>query len=207
MKGYPSIPRAVGQSFEEIPNAYVFDKLDGRNIRAEWAPKKGWGKWGSRHRLFDASDAEFAPAIPLFERIYAEPLEKLATDRRWKKLTVYLELWQPHSLGGVWVPDEPFSLTLFDVEPFNQCMMGPKEFLKVVAPMVPTATFIGTANWTRGLVDQVRAGQLACVTFEGVVAKAGERHKQVRSKAKTQKWIDAILARFGAEEGQKLVES
>lgn len=207
MKGYPSIDRAVGQSFFEIPDAYVFDKLDGRNVRVEWTPKKGWGKWGFRHRLFDATDAEFAPAIPLFEKIYAEPLAKLATDRKWKMLTVYLELWQPHSLSGVWVPDEPFNLTLFDVEPFNQCMMSPKEFLKVVVPMVPTAAFLGQVNWTRGFVTAVREGKLEGVTFEGVVAKAGERHKLVKSKAKTQKWIDAIMARFGEEEGKKLVES
>jgi len=205
MKPYPSIPRAVGQSFFEIPNAYLFDKLDGRNVRVEWTKKQQWHKWGSRHRLFDATDAEFAPAIPLFPQIYAEPLARIATKNRWQGLTVFLELWQQDSLGGVFVPEQPFQLTLFDVAPYKECQMGPREFMRTFEG-VPTAKFLGMTNWTRGFVDQVRRGEVA-VTLEGVVAKAGERHKLMLSKAKTQKWIDAILARYGEEVGKKLIES
>jgi hypothetical protein len=211
MKGYPSIDRATGQSFCEIPNAYVFDKIDGRNVRVEWSPKKGWDKWGSRHQTFDPvkpEHPEYRMVQSIFNQIYAEPLARLATDRKWKMLTVYLELWQANSLGGVFDPNNnEFYLTLFDLEPFNQCMMGPKEFLKVVAPLVPTAAFLGQINWTRGFVEQVRAGQVDGVTLEGVVAKAGERHKQLKAKAKTQKWVDMILARYGETEGRKMVES
>lgn len=206
MKSYPSIPRATGQSFQEIPNAYIFDKLDGRNLRVEFSKKQGWGKWGSRHRLFDSSDAEFAPAIPLFEKIYSEPLTKIARDSRWEGVTVFLELWQPDSLGGVWVPGQPFTLTLFDVAPYKACQMGPKEFLKTFKD-VPTAGFLGQVNWTRGFVEQVRSGQVEGMTLEGVVAKAGEKHKLVMAKAKTQRWVDAIMARHGEVEGGKLVNS
>lgn len=206
MKPYPSIPRATGQSFQEIQNAYIFDKLDGRNIRVEWTKKNGWHKWGSRHRLFDRTDAEFAPAIPLFETLYVEPLTKIARDSRWEGVTAFLELWQPNSLGGVWVPDQPFTLTLFDVAPYKACQMGPKEFLKTFKD-VPTASFLGQANWTRGFVEQVRSGQVEGVTFEGVVAKAGEKHKLMMAKAKQQKWVEAILARYGEAEGKKMVES
>jgi hypothetical protein len=28
MKAYPSIPRSTGMTFQEIPNAYVFDKQE-----------------------------------------------------------------------------------------------------------------------------------------------------------------------------------
>lgn len=206
MKPYPSIPRATGQSFHEIPNAYIFDKLDGRNIRVEWSRKNGWGKWGTRHRLFDASDAEFAPAIPLFEQVYAESLTKIARDNRWESVTAFLELWQPNSLGGVWVPGETYSLTLFDVAPYKECQMGPKEFMKTFKD-VPTAAFLGQVNWTRGYVEQVRSGQIEGVTFEGVVAKAGEKHKLLLSKAKQQRWVDALMARYGEQEGKKLAES
>jgi len=206
MKPYPSIPRATGQSFQEIPNAYIFDKLDGRNIRVEWSKKQGWGKWGSRHRLFDATDAEFAPAIPLFEQTYLEPMTRVVRDSRWEGVTAFLELWQPGSLGGVWVPEQPFTLTLFDVAPYKACQMGPKEFLKTFKD-VPTAGFLGQANWTRGFVEQVRSGGVEGVTYEGVVAKAGEKHKLVLAKAKQQKWVEAILARYGEAEGKKMVES
>lgn len=110
MKPYPSIPRATGQGFQEIPGAYIFDKLDGRNVRVEWTKKAGWHKWGSRHRLFDATDAEFAPAMPLFEKTYAEPLAKIAKDSRWEGVTAFFELWQPNSLGGSGFRNSPSPL-------------------------------------------------------------------------------------------------
>lgn len=206
MKPYPSIPRATGQSFQEIPNAYVFDKLDGRNVRVEWTKKAGWHKWGSRHRLFDQTDAEFAPAMPLFEKTYLEPMTQIARDNRWEGVTAFFELWQQNSLGGVWVPEQPFTLTLFDVAPYKACQMGPKEFLRTFKE-VPTAAFLGQTNWTRGFVEQVRDGQVEGMSLEGVVAKAGEKHKLVMAKAKTQKWVDLILARYGEAEGKKLIES
>lgn len=206
MKPYPSIPRATGQNFQEILGAYMFDKLDGRNIRVEWSKKQGWGKWGSRHRLFDATDVDFAPAIPLFEQTYVEPMTKIARDSRWEGVTAFLELWQPGSLGGVWVPEQPFTLTLFDVAPYKACQMGPKEFLKTFKD-VPTAKFLGVANWTRGFVEQVRSGGVEGVTHEGVVAKWGEKHKLVMAKAKQQCWLDAIVARYGEVEGRKMIES
>lgn len=84
--------------------------------------------------------------------------------------------------------------------------MGSKEFLKTFKD-VATAGFLGQANWTRGFVEQVREGQVEGMSLEGVVAKAGEKHKLVMAKAKTQKWVDAILARYGADEGKKLIES
>ena len=46
MKQYPSISHDI-----RSVQAYAFDKLDGSNIRAEWHPKKGFWKFGSRTRL------------------------------------------------------------------------------------------------------------------------------------------------------------
>jgi hypothetical protein len=44
------------------------------------------------------------------------------------------------------------------------------------------------------------------ISFEGVVGKSGERHKLIMRKAKTQAWVDAVLARYG-EEGKRIIES
>ena len=49
MKSYRSIPFA--NKIPENETFYVFDKLDGSNIRAEWNPKKGFYKFGSRSQL------------------------------------------------------------------------------------------------------------------------------------------------------------
>lgn len=52
MKQYPSIN---GQISYEFP-VYVWDKLDGSNIRAEWSKKNGFYKFGTRERLLDSTD-------------------------------------------------------------------------------------------------------------------------------------------------------
>jgi hypothetical protein len=77
MKAYPSIPRSTGMTFQEIPNAYVFDKLDGSQIRVEWSRKRGWYKFGTRTRLFDQTDGQFGRAIPIFQRTLADQVAKI----------------------------------------------------------------------------------------------------------------------------------
>lgn len=211
MKQYPSIPRSTGQHFREIPGAYVFDKLDGSNLRFEWNRKRGWYKSGTRTRLFDQSDPDFGEAIPLFQRALVDPVEKVARDERWDQIVVFCEFWGAKSFAGLHEKDDPKRLTLFDVAVYKRGLLGPKDFLKLFGNLQPPLTprFLGQSNWTRGFVDRVRAGEVEGVTFEGVVGKMGNgrTHDLVMAKAKTQKWVDAVLAKYGAEEGRKIVES
>ena len=46
MKQYPSIPGLKELEKLKGRKIYVFDKIDGSNIRAEWNPKKGFYKFG-----------------------------------------------------------------------------------------------------------------------------------------------------------------
>lgn len=205
MKSYPSIPRSTGQDFQEF-DAYVFDKLDGSNLRWEWARKSGWYKHGTRTRLFDETDPIFGSAPALFNKTLAEPLEKIARDQRWERMIVFVEFWGERSLGGLHEPTDAKRLTLFDVNPHKKGILGPKDFLKLCGHLdIPY--FLGTTKWTRGFVDQVRRGEIQNITDEGVVGKAGEGHKLIMAKAKTQTWIDKILARYGEEQGRKIVDS
>lgn len=205
MKTYPSIPRSTGQDFQEF-EAYVFDKLDGSNLRFEWARKSGWYKSGTRTRLFDQNDPVFGVALHLFHRTMAEPIEVVAMKERWDRVIVFTEFWGPKSLGGLHDPDDPKQLTLFDVNPHKKGLLGPSEFLKLFGDMnIPR--FLGVRKWTRGFVDQVRRGEINGITDEGVVGKAGDGHKLVMAKAKTQTWIEKILARYGEAEGRKIVDS
>ena len=74
------------------------------------------------------------------------------------------------------------------------------------SPKIPN--FLGRIHWTRGFVEEVRVGKdPAGITFEGVVGKAGEGHKLIMAKAKTQAWINKVLERHGAEYGQKIINS
>jgi hypothetical protein len=94
MKEYPTIPRSTGQNFREF-DAYVFDKIDGSNLRFEWSPKAGWSKAGTRHHLFDESDGVFGEALPIFENQWAEALAQIARHERWGRLTAFFEFWGP----------------------------------------------------------------------------------------------------------------
>ncbi len=205
MKAYPSIPRSTGKDFQEF-DAHVFDKLDGSNLRWEWSKKSGWYKQGTRTRLFDATDEVFGCAIALFERTLAEPLAKIGRDERWERMIVFTEFWGPRSFAGLHEPEDEKRLTLFDVNPHRQGLIGPREFLRRFSHLdVPG--YLGERRWTRGFVELVSRGEVEGITEEGVVGKGGDGHKLVMAKAKTWVWIDKVLARYGDVEGRKIVES
>lgn len=205
MKPYPSISRSTGQDFREF-EAYVFDKLDGSNLRVEWSRKQGWCKFGTRNRLFDQSDEVFGEAIPLFRNTLADGVEKVVRDQRWDRVTIFMEFWGRESFAGQHVPEDPKFLTLFDVNPYKQGILGPKQFIDLFEHLDIPRT-LGRVKWTRGFVERVRQGAVDGITLEGVVGKAGTRHDLVMAKAKTQAWIDKVLARYGLEEGGKILSS
>lgn len=213
MKEYPSIPKArdVGEF-----TAYVFDKLDGSNLRFEWSKKRGWHKFGTRKRLFDQTDPVFGEALKVFfapaclddhsDGGLASQLQDAIDREGWKHLVVFAEFWGAHSIGGCHSPEDKKTLTLFDAAADKRGLMGPKEYLKTFESVKDKATFLGIHNWTPGFVDRVLRGELEGVTFEGVVGKSGTRHDLVMAKAKTQKWRDAIIA-FHGEKAQQYLES
>lgn len=204
MKLYPSIPRSTGQSFREF-DAYVFDKLDGSNIRAEWSRKRGWNKYGTRERLLDLTDPDFGEAIPIFEKTYADDLAKIAKKEGWDGLTVFMEFWGHNSIAGWHLKGEQKHLTLFDANPYKKGILGPKEFLDLFGHL-HTAKFLGKMRWTRGFVDRVWCGDIEGITLEGVVGKAGSGHDLIMAKAKTAEWARRVKARCG-EDADKIINS
>jgi hypothetical protein len=194
MKTYPSIPR-------KAPNfqAYIFDKLDGSNIRSEWSKKRGWYKHGRRKGLLDSSNPQLEEALPeLFLQTLAEPLAKLATDKKWQHLVVFYEFWGEQSVAGLHFDGDPKFCTLFDAAIDKKGIIGPKRFLKHFDGVVPSAKFLGIHNWNQELRDRVWDGKFEGVTFEGVVGKAGDQHNIVRAKAKTKVWRDRVREFHGA---------
>lgn len=208
MKLYPSIPRSTGQNFREF-TAYVFDKVDGSNLRVEWTRKRGWHKFGTRQRLFDETDEVFGEAIPLFRDILGVDIETVAKKERWEQITIFMEFCGEKSFAGQHEPGDTKKLTLFDVNPYKKGILGPKQFVDLFGHLEfpKTPRFLGRMNWTRGFVDRVRQGQVDGITCEGVVGKAGEDHDLIMAKAKTQVWIDKVLEKYGIENGGKIVNS
>src|SRR5579885_1806230 len=114
MKSYPSIPASTGTSFKELTDAWVFAKPDGSNLRFEWSKKRGWYKYGTRTRLFDASDPGFGKAIELWKEP-EEVIVKVAKDERWESMVCFAEFHGPNSFVGVHDPADQHVLSLFDV--------------------------------------------------------------------------------------------
>ena len=205
MKEYPSILGSKGKDFREF-DSYVFDKIDGSNLRWEWARKSGWYKNGTRTRLFDESDPVFGCAVEIFKNTLSEPLEKIAKDNRWDRCIVFTEFCGNLSFAGKHVESDSKYLTVIDIAPYKKGILGPKEFLKLCGN-ISIPNFLGCYKWNRNFVEEIREGKLEGITFEGVVGKAGESHKLIMRKAKTQAWIDKVLAQYGEIEGAKIIES
>jgi hypothetical protein len=208
VKSYPSIPGSIGQDFRAIPGAYIFDKLDGSQVRAEWTKKAGWAKFGTKKRLLDTTDEHLGEAVTVFRATMEEGLTRLARDNRWRHLVVFMELHGPGSFAGQHVEGEEKTLTLFDLCPDKRGVLGPRQFLRLTRKLkVPVVELLDQRNWTQGFVQEVREGNVPGVTFEGVVGKAGDGHKLVMAKAKTQAWIDKVYATFGEGMGNRIVYS
>ena len=89
MKSYPKIQYFNQGLFGE--NIYAFDKLDGSNIRAEWNPKRGWYKFGTRNNMIDERDLQFGEAVTLFLNKYGDSLSKVFRTNKivYKKWLLY----------------------------------------------------------------------------------------------------------------------
>ena len=117
--------------------------------------------------------------------------------------TVYAEFYGENSFAGQH-EDEPKVLSLFDVAPHKKGILGPKEFLDVYGHL-QVVEFLGIHRWTRSFVDNVRNGEFKG-SFEGVVGKAGEGHKLIMAKAKTQEWIDKVRSLYG-DKAEQIISS
>lgn len=109
MKSYPSIPNCGGTSHRDISGAYVFDKIDGNNLRFEWNRKQGWYKFGSRNGLIDKSNEQFAGAIPWFLENMADHIHS-AFKKHPTHIVAFAEWAGPNSFAGMHEPGDNMSL-------------------------------------------------------------------------------------------------
>jgi len=198
MKQYPSIPATIRRD----QPYYVFDKLDGSNIRVRWTKKKGFVMFGTRTQLMDESDPMFGPAKGLFLDKYGDDLDKTMRKARIERAQFYFEYWSPNSFGG-YHADEPHEVTLFDVDVYRKGLLPPKEFLKLVGHL-DTAKLLYHGNITKDLIDSIRNGTLKGMTFEGVICKAKNQKKTpmpVMFKIKNVEWYLRLHGVCQGDEG------
>jgi len=205
MKTYPSIPNSNGQNFQGLGVVDVFDKLDGNNFRAEWSRKQGWHKFGTRTQMIDGSDPQFGPAVPFFCDTMGEWIPT-CSKKIPNKLVVFAEWYSDESFGGQHPEGADMKMALIDCCWEQKGWLDPRDFRKAFEGKVPTATYLGQYNWTRGFVDRVREGEIDC-TFEGVVGKTIQGGQLKMGKAKTQAWLDRVYANYPAHVAERMVKS
>jgi hypothetical protein len=190
MKSYPSIQKDIQYG---IP-VYVFDKLDGSNIRAEWDKKKGFWKFGSRNVLIDKSHKFLGESIDLIKE-QESAMMKILTEQRWEKGIVFFEFFGKNSFAGFHSPEDVKQVSLIDVMPFKQGILSPDEFVELFSETIPTAKFLFRGNINQDVEKEIRERKMDGITFEGVICKV-KKNKKIDSptmfKIKTYDWLTKL---------------
>lgn len=190
MKSYPSITKDVRNDLY----IYAFDKIDGSQIRAEWNSKRGFYKFGTKNQLIDASSNPWGRAIKLINDKYSNSLGKIFTEQKWKDAICFFELWGPSSFAGSHNFEENQTVTLFDVNPYKQGILEPRQFIHLFGHLdTPKALYEGQVSIE--LFDGVKQSTLQGMTFEGVVCKAANdkaTKMPIMFKIKSKAWLDKV---------------
>ena len=192
MKAYPSISTQVDLS---LPY-HIFDKLDGSNIRAEWSPKRGFYKFGSRTQLLTPDQKPLWPVvarIQAMEELLGPALSKLRTERA----VCFFEWAGPNSFAGRHTdPEDKMQASLLDVAVYKKGLLPPQKVLDIAAASdVKTPSLLHQGRINQDFLDQVRAGSLPGISLEGVIGKGPVDRAAggpVMFKHKSQAWFDRL---------------
>ena len=189
MKEYSSIESCPGPL---SGNWYVFDKLDGSNIRIE-VTKKGIIKFGKRNGLLDDSYPILKRSIDLI-KAQEEALMKVFNKIRAEKLTCYFEFYGPSSFAGWHNENELQTCTLIDIDIYKKGLIAPKEFVSITNGVIDTARLLYIGNITKPILDEISNGTLEGMTFEGVIMKGPiNKYKQPQYyKWKNVNWFEKL---------------
>jgi len=192
MKTYHSIP---GPKYAPLGEECIaFLKYDGSNIRAEWNPKKGFCKFGSRNHMIDGQHEQFGDAVTLFQDKYASQIEEIIRENYPKldKATVFCEYFGPSSFAGLHNPNEEKELRLFDVHINRRGILDPKVFLYQFGNLPFVAEEVYRGVLTEKYIEYVRTGPFD----EGVVVKGGLGHRSWMIKIKTDAYKEKLKEKY-----------
>ena len=189
MKTYPSINNKI------IYNkyTYVFDKLDGSNLRFEWSKKKGFHRFGSRRKLIVPKTPILGEAISLFLDTMSEELINRFKDKKYEKVTVFAEYYGDNSFSGQHLDTDDMKLSLIDIAPYKKGILNPDEFLQFTEG-IDRAKLLFEGFLSEKDVLSIKSGNLEGMTFEGVICKIKDLKKgPVMFKVKNKEWLDKLF--------------
>lgn len=193
MKSYPSI--SGNHDYSNI--FYVFDKLDGTNIRAEWSKKKGFYKFGTRNQLIDKTNTQWGKSIFLISEIESE-FGKIMKKFNISSTVGFFEFYGPSSFAGQHDLSDEMKISLFDLSPDKRGLIEPRIFLEYFKDSninIPKLVYNGKIG--SELINSVKNDTLEGITFEGVVCKSINYKSPglpFMFKIKTNKWLDKLKA-------------
>jgi len=210
MKKYPSIKFmnqiTRGEGIPDGDEWYVFDKIDGSNIRAEWSKKKGFYKFGRRHALLDSSNPVLQESPDILKNGMDAKLSAEFKKRGYQRVLCFFEFAGDKSFSGSHAA-EPHRLTLIDIDVYRVGLLSPKDFVALVTAADLTegtdyATVLYSGKVTQQIIDDVMNSNLPGMTFEGAVFKIQDRkHNRRVFKVKTSLWLDKLRDHCGDDEG------
>lgn len=201
MKQYPKIPSKIdgGSEASFVRKFWVFDKIDGSNIRVEWSSKRGFYKFGTRKRLIDHTDEVFGKVEKLAREIepkFSAKFKELKIDRA----ICFFEFYGPNSFAGWHDMTDEHKLSLIDIHVDRKGILEPDEFCNFVEDTDiehPKVLHIGTVS--HEIIQKVQEGTLPGMSFEGVVCKARHTRKwsePIMYKIKNKKWVEKVRALY-----------
>jgi hypothetical protein len=198
MKKYPKITGDIqkGKPF------YVFDKLDGSNIRAEWSKKRGIHKFGTRNQMMDESYPHpfLAESIPLIKNGYEDDIGRILTDNKVDRATLFFEFYGASSFAGYHYVEE-HKATMIDANLYKVGFIPPSEYLRLFGDL-EIAELLYHGNINEPLIKEIREGTLSGMTFEGVVCKgkAKKNKSPILFKVKNQSWYHKLRERCNGDD-------
>ncbi len=186
MKSYPSI------QFDIIKdsNTYIFDKLDGSNIRVEWTKKNGFCKFGTRTRLLDPKEEPLGETVSLFNETFESELQKIL-KANCEKAVCFFEFFGENSFAGNH-EYEKHKLVLIDVSYHKKGILNPKNFLDTFGHLcTPKLLHVGKVG--NEFIESVKHSTLEGMTFEGIVGKVPQHKKPPKMfKIKSRAWLTKL---------------
>lgn len=201
MKAYRSITTKIDFS----KPYYLFNKLDGSNLRAEWSPKQGFYKFGSRTQLLTPDQATLWPFVDHFMERIAPELDKRFRAKKFERAIAYNEWCGSNSFAGSHPdPLETLTATVIDIDVYKKGLMVPDQFIEFTYGLpVPDVLYKG--RLTEETFQSVRNRTLSeKMSLEGVVGKGYEFDRSeggpTMFKIKSNDWLNRLKVVCGGDE-------